>query len=167
MTGIFGRLVVVITTFCGWFAALMLFLMMALTFVDVIGRYLLNAPVFGAAEMIQFLLALTVFAGLVLVSFRDEHIAVELVSPLIENRFPRLHSLIVKLATSLGLALVGAEMLRQSQHALATKRVSIVLEWPLALVLLPVTLFCILATVIQLSRYWDDGSQGDHLDGGL
>lgn len=171
MTGIFSRLVVVITTFCGWFAALMLFLMMALTFVDVIGRYLLNAPVFGAAEMIQFLLALTVFAGLVLVSFRDEHIAVELVSPLIESRFPRLHSLIVKLATALGLALVGAEMLRQSQHALATKRVSIVLEWPLTLVLLPVTLFCILATVIQLSRHWDggslDGSQDGHHDGGL
>lgn len=62
-------------------------------------------------------------------------------------------------------------MLRQSQHALATKRVSIVLEWPLALVLLPVTLFCILATVIQLSRHWDDGSldgsQGGHHDGGL
>ena len=50
-----------------WIVSLLLFLMMAITFVDVIGRYLFNAPIFGAAEMIQFLLAGTVFSGLILV----------------------------------------------------------------------------------------------------
>ena len=43
-----------------WMACLTLAIMAALTFIDVLGRYLLNKPVFGAAEMIQFLLAGTV-----------------------------------------------------------------------------------------------------------
>ena len=59
-----------------WTVSCFLFLMMGITFVDVLGRYVFNAPIFGAAEMIQFLLAVTVFSGLVLASLQDSHIAV-------------------------------------------------------------------------------------------
>ena len=59
-------------------AAALIFIMMMLTFADVVGRYLFTAPIFGAAEMIQFLLAMTIFGGLCLVNARDEHITVEL-----------------------------------------------------------------------------------------
>ena len=38
--------------------------MMLLTFVDVIGRYILGAPIFGATEMISTMLALAIFLGL-------------------------------------------------------------------------------------------------------
>ena len=58
--------------------AALIFVMMMLTFADVVGRYVFTAPIFGAAEMIQFLLAMTIFAGLCLVNARDEHITVEL-----------------------------------------------------------------------------------------
>lgn len=33
-----------------WLSGALLFTMMALTFCDVVGRYVFNAPIFGAAE---------------------------------------------------------------------------------------------------------------------
>ena len=41
----------------------MLFAMMALTFVDVIGRYVVNSPLLGAYELTEVLLALVVFGA--------------------------------------------------------------------------------------------------------
>jgi TRAP-type C4-dicarboxylate transport system permease small subunit len=50
------------------FSSLVLAVMMLLTFVDVVGRYVLGKPIFGASEMISTLLSLLIFAGLVLPS---------------------------------------------------------------------------------------------------
>ena len=62
----------------GGCAALLLFFMMALTFVDVIGRYLFNTPVYGGFEMTEVVLATLIFCGLPLVTARDEHVTVDL-----------------------------------------------------------------------------------------
>ena len=60
--------------------AILLFSMMILTFIDVIGRYLFNAPVYGAAEIIQILLIGVIFSAMPIVSKTNSHIAVELFS---------------------------------------------------------------------------------------
>lgn len=44
----------------GSLAALSLFLMMVVTFVDVMSRNLLNAPILGSTEMVEVLLAIMV-----------------------------------------------------------------------------------------------------------
>jgi TRAP-type C4-dicarboxylate transport system permease small subunit len=62
----------------GGIAAALLFAMMALTVLDVAGRYLFAAPVPGAFELTQVLLALIIFAGLPLVSARDGHVTITL-----------------------------------------------------------------------------------------
>lgn len=54
------------------------FAMMALTFVDVFARYLFNAPLKGAYEVISFMLAGLVFSSLPLVTRDREHISVEI-----------------------------------------------------------------------------------------
>ncbi len=132
-----------------WLVSILLFLMMAITFLDVLGRYLLNAPIFGAAEMIQFLLAGTVFSGLILVSHSNGHIAVELFSPRIHARIPRLHDLIVVLFSCAGLLVIAFEFARIALHALEIDKRTIVLEWPIALVAVPATLFCLIAAAVQ------------------
>lgn len=58
--------------------AFVLFIMMTLTCVDVVGRYLFNRPVAGGLEMIEILVAATVFAALPLVTLRQEHVTVDL-----------------------------------------------------------------------------------------
>jgi TRAP-type C4-dicarboxylate transport system permease small subunit len=53
-------------------------LMVALTFVDVLGRRLLNTPVFGANDITEHLMAVIVFAGLPLLTARRGHLSIDL-----------------------------------------------------------------------------------------
>lgn len=69
----------------GVIAATALFAMMLLTFVDVIGRYGFHHSIFGAAELIENLMIVSVFAGLGFVTAKNEHITVSLMEPLIER----------------------------------------------------------------------------------
>jgi len=57
--------------------------MMLLTFVDVIGRYGFHHSIFGAAEIIEQLMMITVFAGLGFITAKNEHITVTLLDFLI------------------------------------------------------------------------------------
>jgi len=65
----------------GVLAAVVLFAMMALTCVDVIGRYFFSRPVFGGFELTEMMLAAMIFLGLPLVTLRNEHITVDVLDP--------------------------------------------------------------------------------------
>lgn len=67
----------------GLIAGAALFAMMALTFVDVIGRYGFHHSIFGVAEIIESLMMISVFAGLGFITARNEHITVTLMEPLV------------------------------------------------------------------------------------
>ncbi len=60
-------------------AAVLLFVLMAVTTVDVIGRYILNWPLRGGFEMTELLLLTLIFAGLPLVSRADEHVTLDFI----------------------------------------------------------------------------------------
>ena len=62
----------------GALAALILFAMMALTFVNVFMRYFLRQPISGAFEIMTYLMAIMLFVALVLVAGRSEHVRVGL-----------------------------------------------------------------------------------------
>lgn len=59
-------------------AGALLLALVAVTVVDVIGRYLLNAPLAGAFELTQLTLCALVFAALPLVSRSGGHVGVDL-----------------------------------------------------------------------------------------
>ncbi|MCY7315595.1 MAG: TRAP transporter small permease [Rubrivivax sp.] len=61
-------------TLCGLLAALALFGIMVLTFVDVLGRKFLSASVPGSLELTELLMVVVIFAGLPLVSLQREHV---------------------------------------------------------------------------------------------
>lgn len=63
---------------------IMLTVMMGLTVFDVIGRYIFNAPIKGAGELTEILLAATIFLGLGAVSLSEDHVTVDLLT----DRFP-------------------------------------------------------------------------------
>jgi TRAP-type C4-dicarboxylate transport system permease small subunit len=52
--------------------------LMGMTVVDVLGRYLFNAPLSGAYELTQYGLALVVFAALPQVTASGQHVSVDL-----------------------------------------------------------------------------------------
>lgn len=113
-------------------SSLVLAAMMLLTFVDVIGRYLLGAPVFGASEMISTMLALAIFLGLGIANARDRHIVVELFSDSIRSLSPRLCDAAIQ-GFSVGAAcLIAYALCLQALEAARLGSKTVVLEWPLA-----------------------------------
>jgi TRAP-type C4-dicarboxylate transport system permease small subunit len=65
----------------GYLAAAVMFCLMLLTCADVIGRYLFNKPLWGGFELTEMLLASLIFAGLPLVTLRNDHVVVDLFDP--------------------------------------------------------------------------------------
>lgn len=58
----------------------LLMALMGLTVVDVVGRYLFNAPLIGATELTELLLAAVIFLGLPAVALAEEHVTVDLLT---------------------------------------------------------------------------------------
>lgn len=98
-TTVLGPLELVLSVF----AAVMLFALMLLRCIDVVGRYIFNLPVPGAAELTGLGLALLIFATLPIITAYSEHVSVgllELVGARF-SRFTRWVERVVLLATSL------------------------------------------------------------------
>ncbi|RDL45647.1 TRAP transporter small permease [Marinomonas piezotolerans] len=67
-------------------SATVLLFLMALTCVDVAGRYLFNNSVNGAFELTQIGLAVMVFAQMPLITWRGSHVVVDLLDEVLGNR---------------------------------------------------------------------------------
>ena len=91
----------------GLAASVILFVMMMVTFVDVIGRYVFNRPLNGAFEVTELMLLVLIFAGLPLVSHADEHVTMDFIDHVLTSGGRRIVMAIAQLvcaATMLGLA---------------------------------------------------------------
>ena len=131
-------------------SATLLSVMMALTFVDVIGRYVFTAPVFGAAEMIQFLLAMTIFGGLSLINASDSHITVELFEPWLKRHIPRLQPVIVQSFSVLVMAIIAWQLTVFAIEAHELGSFTVVLEWPLVAVAGTVAGLSVVSLIAQI-----------------
>src|SRR3954471_8162700 len=70
-------------------ASILLFCLMALTFADVVARYLLNRPIRGAFEITELGLLVLIFAGLPLVSHADQHVTMDFIDRMLPQRLAR------------------------------------------------------------------------------
>lgn len=81
-----------------WLAAVALFALMCMTFADVILRSAFNAPIEWATELTRIFMAVVVFASLPMVTWRGEHIIVDLMDPMFSRRLARLRDIVIDLA---------------------------------------------------------------------
>lgn len=112
--------------------ALVVFSMMALIFTDVFLRYFLNAPIAGSFEIVQFQLALVIFAALPLASATDQHIVVGVFDSFFQGRLRRVQQAGVTLVSIGALALISWLLFLQGRTALRYDKVTGYLELPLA-----------------------------------
>ncbi|MDO5658631.1 MAG: TRAP transporter small permease [Paracoccus sp. (in: a-proteobacteria)] len=84
--------------------AVLIMLMITVTCVDVVGRYLLNRPFAGAFELTQVLLAALVFAALPLTSADGGHVEVDLVLHMVPRRVQRLLGRLAGIVSAIVLA---------------------------------------------------------------
>lgn len=77
--------------------AVSLFVMMLLTFVDVVGRYGFNAPLAGAKELTELLMMVLVFGAAPLVTWHREHITTALFDDAMSRPVRRVRDISVSL----------------------------------------------------------------------
>lgn len=112
--------------------ALFLLAMASITAIDVAGRYLFSAPLPGGYEIVQYLMALTVFAALPIATRAEGHLTVDLFTTMIPDRLRRVHRAIVLTFSSLALFLVAWRMSAQAAVMERAETVSGSLGMPLA-----------------------------------
>lgn len=80
-------------------ASITLFALMLLTFADVVLRSAFNAPIEAATELVRLAMAVVVFSALPILSWRDHHIAVDLLDkPFARFRLSRARDVLVSLS---------------------------------------------------------------------
>ncbi len=130
--------------------AIALFLIIILTFADVVGRYFFAKPIFGAAEMIEFLLAAAIFIGLLMINVLDEHIAVDMFEHHIIARIPRIHAIVVHGAALLIMSIIAWQFTLRAIEDIEQNSRTVVLEWPLYWITAAIALLSFLAVICQV-----------------
>ena len=69
-----------------YLAAVSLFLMMVLTTCDVVGRYILNSPIQGTQDLIEFGLVLIGFSGLGYLTSERHHMRADMINAMLPPR---------------------------------------------------------------------------------
>ncbi|MBM3352280.1 MAG: TRAP transporter small permease [Betaproteobacteria bacterium] len=116
----------------GYACAAPLFFIAALTFLDVFARYLFAKPVQGSAEIVQFLMALTIFAALPLVTRHRGHISVSLVEGVLRGGALRAQRVLVDTASLAGCAVIAWQLHLQAGVYAQTGNKTIVVGLPMA-----------------------------------
>ena len=143
-------------------SATVLFLMMMITAVHVIGRYVLNKPLTGGFEITEMLLAALIYCGLPLVSQRREHIVIDTFDPLMSARVKRALDVVAEIVCSLTLGGIGYLIFRRAARVAEYGDTTSVLKWPLAPVAYLMGTMILIACLIHLSLIFvphgeDDG----------
>lgn len=106
--------------------------MMALTFVDVFMRYLFSASIFGAFEITQILLITMIFAGLPLITRREEHVTMDLLDRWYGKVLARLAALFVNVICAAALGGAAWLLWRKAQQAAIDGDVTATLNLPVS-----------------------------------
>ena len=131
-------------------SAVVLFLMMMLTAVDVTGRYLFNRPINGGFELTEMMLAALIYCGLPLVSKRREHILVDTFDPFMSARFRHVLDVLADLLCALTLAGLGYLIFRRAARVAEYGDTTSVLRLPLAPVAYLMGVMIVIAAFIHL-----------------
>jgi len=134
-----------------WSMALLLFAMMAVTTIDVLGRYLFSSPIPGGYEMVQFMMALVVFCSLPITTRQDSHLTVSIISGNLKGGTARMHRLFVLLVSLAGTIVIAWRTWDQGAILTQSKQVSNLLEWPLGPIAYAMAVFAWLTVAILVA----------------
>lgn len=134
-----------------WVSSLLLFAMMALTFVDVVGRYLFAAPVFGGSEILSAMLAFTIFAGLGITNARDDHIVLELFDHHVRRFGGRTYDVVIQGFSIAAMALIAWVLTEAALEAWDYDTRSYVLGIPAWITVTGISALAILSVATQIA----------------
>lgn len=138
----------------GLISALPVALIVALTFVDVFGRYVFAAPVRGSVEIIEQAMALVIFTALPLVTRQRQHVSVSLFDSQQPGLARRLRVTLCDAISTLALAVLSWRLLVQARDDLESGAASVVLALPQAPLGFALTALAATSTVLMGLLTW-------------
>ena len=112
-------------------AALILFTMLVLTCFDVMGRYLLNAPINGKTELTRFMMAGLIACALPVIGVTGGHISVDLLDRWFSARAAAIRDLLIDGLSALALGVLGYWLVFRADRLQSRGYVSDFLHLPL------------------------------------
>ncbi len=136
---------------------------MVLTFCDVIGRYVFNAPIVGTVEVTELLMGMMVYLGVGLTTHGRGHIRVDIVINLLP---PRVQALLDVLTLALSIVLISLVCWHLWLKAGATVEKNDLTQiwewpvWPAAYVIAAASLLMVTSMLLQLGQAMRDLARG-------
>ncbi|MFC3332966.1 TRAP-type C4-dicarboxylate transport system permease small subunit [Paenalcaligenes hominis] len=127
-----GGLIRLVETLLDALCATLLVLMTVITTVDVVGRYVLHAPVHGAYESNELLLGILVFAALPRVTWHQQHLAVTALGSALSPTLKRLQEKTLSLVSAVCLAVLSYFLWQHGTQLASYGDMSNALSLPLA-----------------------------------
>lgn len=136
-------------------AGITLFAMMILTTADVCGRYFFNSPILGAVELTQIMLAMVVFLAFPTVTWREEHITVDLLDGLFPRSVVWLRQMVINLICSAALLIMARRIWQLAERSIswgdATEFLRLPIGYLIYLMAIVATVTGVLCAILALS----------------
>lgn len=137
-------------------AGSLLFAMMTLTFVDVVLRYFFNSPIKGGFEVTEMMMAVLIFAGLPLVSRKNEHVTIDAFDRFFPAGVRRVLHVIIHLVCAMTLVGMAWLLYRKAGNFAEIGDITQTLKFPIApFVYLMAALTLVTAAVHVASAFAD------------
>jgi TRAP-type C4-dicarboxylate transport system permease small subunit len=137
----------------GLAGSVLLFGAMAITCVDVIGRYFINRPLPGGFELTEVVMATLIFLGMPLVTAQDEHIKVDVLELVVTKRVRMWQAAFGDLVAGGTSALIGWALWTKAGQVAGYGDHTEVLKIPLTPVAYLMCLMMAFAAAIFLGRF--------------
>ena len=115
-----------------YLAAGLIFALMALVFADVIARYILQHPIPGAFEIVEFILAGAIFTAIAVVSYRNEHITVSVFDHLFRGRVRWYQQAFVLLVSAIATGFIAIRMFASAEKMRETNLLALMFNVQIA-----------------------------------
>lgn len=142
-------------------------LILVLTFVDVFMRYVFASPVSGSSEIIQMAMAITIFAGLPLITRERGHITVSLIDGFFGSAALRAKQTVCDLVSLFALALLAWRLWEQAGRYVKTRTETLVLALPMAPLTYVMFAFTVLTVALLVAVTYRDAVGRPDLDGSV
>ena len=133
-------------------AALMLLALVVVTVVDVVGRYLFRAPIGGADELTVFFMAIGIYAVFPRITWREDHVAVNLVDSVFPKRWIAARQILMNLLAAAFMAVATWRLWILATRLQGDGEVTMFLRLPKGPLAVFLALACAIATVALLSN---------------
>ncbi|MGY0219060.1 TRAP transporter small permease [Endozoicomonadaceae bacterium StTr2] len=111
-------------------AAVVLFLLMVMTCIDVGGRYLFNNSVDGVTELTELALAIMLFAEMPVMTWRGGHVVVDMLDKYLGSVVIKVLGLVAAFAISTSMYFLGVRIFQLAERSLRRGVVTEYLELP-------------------------------------